>query len=124
MGKKLFIVESKDDWHELLASVARRSGYEVIEANTGAKAFDQAVAANPDVILLDLSIPEVSGIELLKQLQMDLVTKNIPVLVETIYADQTAACQAIKAGAREVLYKPFDLSDLPSILRKTLSPSS
>ncbi len=65
---------------------------------------------------------QVSGIEVMKQLQMDLVTKNTPVIIEIAYGDQTSARQAIKAGAREVRYKPFDLSGPPSILRDNLRP--
>lgn len=121
MSKKILIVENGDDWRRLLAFVIQHSGFEVIEATTGPKAIDQAMAANPDLILLDLSLPEMSGIEVIKQLRMDLVTKNIPVVIETAYGDETSVRQAIKAGAREVLYKPFDLSDLPSIVRQNLT---
>lgn len=122
MGKKILIVESKDEWRDLLALVARRSGYEVIEASTGEKAIDQAMAVNPDLILLDLGLPKMGGIEVIQQLKTDLVAKNIPVIVETFYGDNVYHVRdAIKAGAKEVLYKPFDLSDLPSILRQNLA---
>jgi len=119
--KKVLIVEDEGDWRELLRRVISRSGYQVIEVNSGVKAIDQAMAVHPDLILLDLGLPGVSADQIIGELKMNSSTNDIPVIVQTTYDDQTRVRHAMEAGAKQVLVKPFDLSELPAILRKHLA---
>ncbi|HEX9143881.1 MAG TPA: response regulator [Candidatus Binatia bacterium] len=122
--KKILLVEQAEDWQELLTLVIRRSGYELVEANTGQKALVEAKSVIPDLILLDLGLPSMSGFEVMAELKRHSATKNIPVLVQTDHGNKEHVGRAIKAGAKDVLYKPFDLGDLPTILRNHLSVST
>jgi DNA-binding response OmpR family regulator len=115
------IVEDESDWRELLTRVIGRSGYQVIEVNSGVEAIDQAMAVHPDLILLDLGLPGMSADQIIGELKMNSSTKDIPVIVQTTYDDHTRVRLAMEAGANEVLYKPFDLSELPAILCKHLA---
>ncbi len=119
--KTILIVENAGDWRELLTRVIGRSGYQVIEVDSGTEAILQAVAVHPDLILLDLGLPGTSGDQIMAELKMNLYTKDIPIIAQTLFDDHTGVRHAMKAGAKEVLYKPFDLSELPAILRKHLA---
>lgn len=119
--KKVLIVEDEGDWRELLRRVISRSGYQVIEVNSGVKAIDQAMAVHPDLILLDLGLLGMSADQIIGELKMNSSTNDIPVIVQTTDNDQTRLRHAMEAGAKQVLVKPFDLSELPAILRKHLA---
>ena len=116
--KTILIAEHEDDWRDLLSMVARRCGYEVIEAKTGQEAIERALFGNPSLILLDFGLPEINGQEVMVRLKMNAATRNIPVFFQV----PEASAQDIHRpdGVKEVLYKPFDLGDLPAIFRKYL----
>jgi CheY-like chemotaxis protein len=119
-SKKILIVEDAGDWRELLRQVIGRSGYEVLEVDSGQEAIDQAAAVHPDLILLDLGLPAMNADQIIRNLRTNFSTKDIPVIAQTMFDDYTGARLAIEAGAKEVLYRPFDLSELPTILRRHL----
>ncbi len=120
-NKTILIVENAGDWRELLTQVIDRSGYQVIEADSGTEAVRQAVAVHPDLILLDFGLSGTNAGDVMAELRANLATRDIPVVVQTMFDDHAGMRCAMKAGAREVLYKPFDLTDLPGILRKHLA---
>ena len=122
--KKILLVEEEDDWRDLLTMVIARSGYEVIQATTGSEAMIQAAAANPDLILLNLGVPGIGADNIMSQLKINPSTRDIPVIVETVQADNPDVRLAVRAGAKEVLCKPFDLGDLPGILRNHFAGQS
>ena len=117
-NKKILIVEDNEDCRELQAVVVRRLGYEVIEANNGAAAIEEALAEKPDLILMDLSMPKMSGEDAIVQLKNLPSTREIPVIICTAYAAGRRVNRAIVAGAVEVLHKPFKFSELENLLRK------
>ena len=117
-NKKILIVEDNEDWRELQAVVVRRLGYEVIEADNGAAAIEQAIAEKPDLILMDLSMPKMNGEDAIVHLKNLPSTSKIPVIICTAYDAGRRVNRAIVAGAVEVLHKPFKLSELETLLRK------
>ena len=119
-NKKILIVEDNEDCRELQAVVVRRLGYEVIEADNGAAAIEEALAEKPDLILMDLSMPKMSGEDAVVQLKNLPSTREIPVIICTAYDAGPRVNRAIVAGAVEVLHKPFKFSDLENLLRKHL----
>jgi CheY-like chemotaxis protein len=115
--KKVLIVEDNVHWRKLLAMVVERSGYEVAEAATGIEAVDQATATLPDLILMDLGLPEMNGAEATAILKANPATEHIPIVIQTAYAcNQNAAT----AGASEVLVKPIELTEIQRVLRHYL----
>lgn len=117
-GKKILVVEDNEDCRELQACVIRRLGYVVIEADNGAAAIDEALAAHPDLILMDLNMPKMNGDEAIVQLKNRPSTRDIPVVICTAYGPGPIVDRALDAGAVEILHKPFKFSELENLLRK------
>jgi CheY-like chemotaxis protein len=115
-------VEDNDDWRSILVLLSKRLGYETIEATTGLEAISQAIVGHPDLILMDLGLPEMSGDEAMICLKTKPATRDIPVIVQTAYATIDMIKRANEAGAREILYKPIDLNLLHGVLHKYLQP--
>lgn len=118
---KILIVEDNRDARELLTLFLRRSGYDILEAGTGLEAIDQTQAGHPDLILMDLGLPKMSGDEAVVRLKEDLSTRHIPIIVNTAFDSRGAPVQrALAAGAEEVMHKPVDLKALLDIVRRYL----
>lgn len=84
-------------------------GFEVIEATTGADALATAAAQHPDVVLLDLGLPDVDGMVVLETLRR---TTTAAVIVLTVRDDERSKREALDAGADDYITKPFDMADL------------
>ncbi len=119
--KKILVIEEKGDWLDLLKHIAAGASYQVIEADSDFDSIRQAIATRPDLILLNLSYLGANATEILSNLRLDELTKDLPLIIEVPDGDEESVRQAIQAGAKQVLYKPFDLTDLPSILRQNLA---
>ncbi|HEX9263422.1 MAG TPA: response regulator [Candidatus Binatia bacterium] len=119
--QKILIVEDNSDCRELLALVLRRSGYEIAEAATGLAAIEQAAATHPDLILMDLGLPGITGDEATARLKADPATKDIPVIVNTAFHKGTLIDRAIAVGAAEILHKPISFEALREVVRRYLS---
>ena len=121
--QKILIVEDNSDCRELLALVLRRSGYEIAEAATGLAAIEQAAATHPDLILMDLGLPGITGDEATARLKADPATKDIPVIVNTAFHKGTLIDRAIAVGAAEILHKPISFEALREVVARYLSPN-
>lgn len=119
--KKVLVVEDNADWRDLLTAVIRRLGHEVVTAGTGEEGVMQAGVAHPDLILMDLGLPEVSGDEATARIKADAATQDIPVVIQTAFGKSPAATRAIEAGAAEIMYKPITIIQLQKMLSKYLS---
>lgn len=86
----------------------RYQGYEVIEVNDSRQALKVAFEQQPDVILADIVMPEVNGLELTKNLKLEPHTQSIPVLLMSVTPESSLRHQALKAGAEDVILKPLD----------------
>jgi CheY-like chemotaxis protein len=120
-AKKILLVEDNNDVRELLALFMRRLGYKVFEAATGLEAIDLASTVQPDLIMMDLRLPEMNGAESTARLKANPSTRDIPVLVVTAYGAGIDTRRALAAGAAEILHKPLDLTTLPNVLQRYLS---
>ena len=120
--KKILIVEDNSESRELLAFILRRSGYDIAEAATALDAIDQAHATHPDLIIMDLGLPEITGDEATARLKADPSTRDIPVIVNTAFHRESSLVKcAIVAGAAEILYKPTPLKVFEEVARRYLS---
>ncbi|SFC70130.1 diguanylate cyclase [Tropicimonas isoalkanivorans] len=95
--------------------------YEVLQAGSGEEALRLAVAERPDLILMDMSLPDIDGLDLCRRMKADRRTADIPVIILTAQRDTPAKLAALQAGAEEFLSKPFDdmalLARVRSLLR-------
>ena len=120
-SKKILLVEDNNEVRELLALFMTRLGYKVFEAATGLKAIDLASTVQPNLIIMDLRLPEMNGTETTARLKANPSTRDIPLLVITGYAAGIDTRRALDAGAAEILHKPIDVTRLSNVLRRYLS---
>jgi two-component system cell cycle response regulator DivK len=122
--KKILIVDNNDAWRDTLGGFIKGLGHEVFEAATGAEAIDRASSLHPDLIMMDLSLPELNGDEATVRLKRNASTRNIPVVINTSWSTSCnvgdRADRALDAGAEEILYKLFHLTTLRDVLRTYL----
>jgi len=118
--KKILLVDDNEDCRALLSLCLKRFGYEVFESATAREAVELAAAMHPDLIMMDLSLPGMSGAEATIRLKANPDTREIPVLISTAFTAGTQTNQALEAGASEILHKPLDLLTLREILSRYL----
>ena len=120
MAKKILVVEDNDDCRYLLARFLKSVGYEVVEAATGLQGVHLACRVCPDLILMDLSLPTLSGDEATARIKANQATRDIPVVINTAWVIGDRCKRALQAGAAEVLHKPVELSELHRVVKKYL----
>ena len=102
----LLVVDDEPDMRRYLVTMLRES-YRIIEAEDGISALEKAMRAIPDLILLDVMLPGVSGLEVCRSLKEKAETRAIKIIVLTARADEEAKIIALKHGADDFLIKPF-----------------
>src|ERR1700694_2256844 len=108
---KTVLVVEDDPWiRSLMADLLAGEGYSVVQAADGKAGLEMAEDSEPDVILLDLAMPEKSGLDVLHELKSSKPTRDIPLIVFSAYAMLMRASAARRADG--VIQKPFDLADL------------
>lgn len=115
----VLVVEDDPDLGNLICSVLEENGFRSIIARTGRDAFRFAQTDSPDIISLDIDLPDVSGFEVFQQLRAQANTCSIPIVFCSGRAD--VECRALELGAQGWLRKPDDLAKLPQHLRRILS---
>ena len=121
MGNKILLVEDNADFREIFGRMAAHMGFEVTCAETGTEGVRKAVAEKPGVVVVDLLLTGIDGIETIRRLKRDPATQEIPVLVCTAMIDDHSEAAALQAGAVEYLRKPVRLAALETILRRYLT---
>ena len=118
--KKILIVEDFDESRKLLALCIRHLGYDVSEAIDGTEALKQAATLHPDLIIMDLSMPRMDGLEATARLKADPGTRDIPIVFSTAHSRKSQIDRALESGAIEVLVKPIDFLALGEMLGRHL----
>jgi CheY-like chemotaxis protein len=116
----VLLVEDYPDAREMYRAYLQSSGFDVVEAATGTEALEQAFVAAPDIILMDLSLPEMDGWEAARRLKSDRRTAGIPIVALTGHALAGVAERARKAGCDAFVTKPCLPQDLVKEIRKAL----
>jgi putative two-component system response regulator len=114
---KILVVDDTIATRKMLADLLQRDGYDALEACTGHEALDLVYQYDPDLILLDVVMPEMNGYEVCRLLKQDDNTRLIPVILLTSLEDKAARIQGIEAGADDFLIKPFDQMELSARVR-------
>jgi CheY-like chemotaxis protein len=105
---------------QMVRELLELADYGVVEAVDGADGLAQAAALRPDLILLDLMMPNLDGYTVCRRLKADPATRAIPVIFLTASADRDVNRQATAVGAAACLTKPFDLTDLLAVVKSAL----
>ena len=111
----VLLVEDKEMNRDMLSRRLERRGYKVAIAVDGKQGLEMAGTASPDLILLDLSLPEMDGWEVLRHLKQDPKKKDVPVIALTAHALVTDRDRALQAGFNDYDIKPVEL---PRLLKK------
>lgn len=116
----ILVVDDYCDNRTLLSAWLRAKGYKVVEAQDGKEGVLQANRSNPDLILMDLAMPELDGVEATRQIRQRNVHSRTPIFAISAYATHDVKDDALAAGCNEVFPKPLDLELLLTKIQVTL----
>jgi CheY-like chemotaxis protein len=120
-GASVLLVDDEDSLRRVMRDLLAREGYAVIEARNGVEALDQVDRHAPDVIVLDLNLPDMDGYSVLSQLRSRPATRKTPVLVLTAKGDEDNEVRVFELGADDFLTKPFRAKALSKRLEVVLA---
>lgn len=124
VARRVLVVEDNPVNLELIIAVLEQEGYQVLTAESAEAGLHLAVEMKPDLIVMDVQLPGMSGYEATRRLKAHPATAAIPVLVFTSYAMRGDDLKAYEAGCDGYLTKPLDLQTFRETLRRFLSPSA
>ena len=110
--KKILVVDDEKDLVDLLAWNLHQEGYRVITACDGREAISVVEHIVPDLMLLDIMMPGMDGMAVLRSLRKDGATKNTPIVMVTALSESSVISDALKDGATDVVFKPFSMKHM------------
>jgi CheY-like chemotaxis protein len=117
-GRKVVVVEDNELNMKLFREVLESSGYRMLEAGTGERAVALTTEHRPDLVLMDIHLPDIDGVEALRMLRADERTASIPVLALTAQAMEGDRERFLAAGFDGYLSKPVNIADLLDAVRR------
>jgi CheY-like chemotaxis protein len=121
---RVLLVDDDDTFRTLIKSALEREGYKVIEASDGADALKRVDGDMPDLLVLDFMMPQLSGLEVLKNIRSTQKTEHLPVLMLTGVGDESVVREAFDAGVTDYISKPFSTPQLVARVRACLARSA
>ena len=120
MGAKILVVEDEPDIMRIITHALTAAGYRVIPAYGGEDAIRKVKAQQPDLVLTDLAMPKVSGVEVIQAIKQDPETQHIPILAVTAHVWDGIAQSAGQVGVDGFISKPFNMKQLLIEVQKRL----
>ena len=121
MGKIMVLVaEDNEDVRTMMTYLLKTYGYEVIEASDGYEAVEMAVKAKPDLILMDIAMPVLDGVQAVLAIRQHEDLVKVPIVALTAFGDYYAE-KALEAGCNDVIQKPLDFEHLRPLLQRYVS---
>ncbi|MGB8224141.1 MAG: response regulator transcription factor [Polyangiales bacterium] len=125
MGSRILVVEDEPDLADLVALNLRQEGHEVVIAHDGATALAEIQRRQPDLLVLDVMLPDISGLEVCRRLRRNAETIRLPVIMLTARNDEVDRVVGFEVGADDYVPKPFSPRELvlrvDAILRRTIA---
>src|SRR5688572_21793529 len=121
MPKKILVVDDERNMVRLLQVNLEREGYEVVTAFDGMEGLQKARTENPDLVLLDITMPRMDGFEVLNVLRTNTDTSDMPVVILTARSKDADVFQGYETGADAYLTKPLHPNELTAVIRRMLS---
>ena len=121
--KIVLLVEDNEDNLVVYRTILEHVGYEVIEARDGEEGVSRARSSNPDIILMDISIPKMDGWEATERLKADDATSAIPIIALTAHALEEDRAKAMRAGCDGYLAKPVEPRRVVQEVEKFIGPA-
>jgi two-component system, OmpR family, phosphate regulon response regulator PhoB len=120
---RILVVEDEKDLQEVLAYNLRQAGHTAIVVGAGKDALAAVTEHRPDLLLLDLMLPDVSGVEICRRLKSDPLTRDVPIVMVTAKGDEVDRVVGFELGADDYVVKPYSLRELllrvDAVLRRT-----
>jgi two-component system, OmpR family, KDP operon response regulator KdpE len=113
-GFKVLVVDDEPEIRRFLRASLKTHRHEVVEADTGAKAVSTVREENPDLIILDLGLPDLDGVEVTKRIRS---FSKIPIIILSVRSQEAEKIEALNAGADDYLTKPFGVGELLARIR-------
>lgn len=123
MNKKILLIDDEELVVKTIHKLLIKHGYEVTSCTSGAEAIKAAAAGTYDLVISDIRMPDMSGVEAVKRIREVCVANKKPLVPEILisgFADPTTIKQAETLGARDFFYKPFDLQQFIASVKKAL----
>jgi two-component system phosphate regulon response regulator PhoB len=117
---KVLVVEDESDIRQMLLQQLRGAGFDVVGVGTAHEALDSARTEGPDLILLDLMLPDMDGFEVCKRLRRDPMTERIPVVMVSARASEMDRVLGLELGADDYITKPFSPRELVLRIRRSI----
>ena len=119
-GKRILVVEDELETEEMLRTYFEFCGYEVLSTAWGKDVLDICLEGHPDLIILDLQLPDIDGYEVYQELSNTQQTSHIPVIFLTKVVDDDLKATSREMGALDYISKPFDLEELERRVQNAL----
>lgn len=124
MQKKILIVEDNDLNLKLFRDLLEANGYETFETKEGIEAISLTRNIEPDLIIMDIQLPEISGLDITRKIKADSQISHIPVVAVTAFAMKDDEEKIMAAGCEAYLSKPIAIDDFLQTIRRFLEPQS
>jgi len=118
--KTILYVEDNEMNRQLVRDLLKRTTYQLIEAHDGEAGVAKALEARPDLILMDIQLPKISGLEAMRRIRTELAIANTPIIAITSFALSGDDRKAKESGATAYIAKPYSPRDLLALIRKIL----
>ncbi len=120
MPGRVLIVEDEQDVRDLLVLTLRNAGYQTITADSGPEALRKTANENPDLILLDIMLPSMSGTEICRRIRGEAATAGTPIIIVSAKTDEVDKILGLELGADDYVTKPFSPRELVLRVKKLL----
>lgn len=121
MAKKILVVDDERHIVRLIQLNLEHAGYEVVCAYDGVEALDRVKSDNPDMVVLDILMPRMDGWDVLRQLQLDPTTVDLPVIILSQLADDADIFKGYRLGCWSYLTKPFNPIELLTFVERNFA---
>ncbi len=121
--KKILIVDDEPGLIDIVRVNLEWEGYRVLEAASGPEGLERAIEEQPDLVILDLMMPQMSGWDVLEEMQANPQTAGLPVIMLTVVADDESMAHGLEKGVVAYVTKPFVPADLIKVVKRVLGES-
>jgi len=122
-GGRVLVVEDNEHLRSIIASILHVLGYSIIVAENGAEAIEKAISAKPDIILLDLDLPDMTGHSVARTIRKNRLSAHIPIIGCSAYSTGDETDKALRAGMVDYLQKPISSDRFKETLERFISRS-
>lgn len=119
-ARNILVIEDYSDTRQLISVLLKKRGYNVIEAEDGMEGFLKATGTKPDLIIMDLALPQMDGIEAARRIHETPKLSHVPIIALSAYLTPAVEEAVLEAGCVEMFPKPFDFESLLDCIDATL----